>query len=67
MSKELNRELDVRCEGCSNPLFRDFTNRGMVTRCRDAECPVDEVDYTPPPVVEEVEDGTLEHTEAVTS
>lgn len=32
------------CERCGNFLYLDRTNRGLVWRCRNIQCAVDEVD-----------------------
>lgn len=45
---------DYICENCGGNFFRDQTNRGIVWRCRNPACSVDEVD---PPVVEIVEEA----------
>ena len=33
----------MKCKTCGKPLKEDRTNRGVVTRCRNPECPTDEV------------------------
>ena len=39
-----NEQTSKNCD-CGNPLYRDWTNRGRVIRCRERSCPVDEVEY----------------------
>ncbi len=33
----------MNCPTCEKPLHVDRTNAGVVTRCRNPECPTDEV------------------------
>jgi ssDNA-binding Zn-finger/Zn-ribbon topoisomerase 1 len=40
----MNYKLDEKCTDCNGPLYQDFTNRGYVVRCRNPECPVNEIE-----------------------
>lgn len=33
-------ESQMKCKSCNQPLHKDQTNNGVVTRCRNPACPV---------------------------
>lgn len=56
MTQPTNEQTSKNCD-CGEPLYRDWTNRGRVVRCRNPSCPVDEIEYFNEAVVD---DGTDE-------